>query len=421
MPEPAARAPRVRWLTDEFFPPEVGGTGVMAANLARGLAACGVETHVITRQTQPPVAARERIGNIEVRRIRPAGRLKGAGLRALPLLVYYLIELVMMLIVESARFDVIIISGMKIIPLAAVPVCRLLGKKCVIRVESPFEIVEPISAESLGTMGVIGRVLPRVLRKMQLLVLNRADAVIAISADMVGVLADCGLPPQRIAAIPNGIDLSRFKSLPEDQRASLRLAMGVAPGKTMVLYTGRLSRAKGVEMLLEVWREIVATRPDLVLVMVGSGRGSWDDCEDEVSAYVRRHSLGNNVLFAGQSERVHEYVQAADLFVSPSDYEGFGLAIVEALAGAVPVVSTAVGIAPQILQHNVNGFLCPPKNRLALAAALESALQQRERWAEIGQLGREAAQEYDLAHVSARYAALVHRLCGASTASVSTS
>jgi UDP-glucose:(heptosyl)LPS alpha-1,3-glucosyltransferase len=114
-------------------------------------------------------------------------------------------------------------------------------------------------------------------------------------------------------------------------------------------------------------------------------------------------------------------VQAADLFVSPSDYEGFGLAIVEALAGAVPVVSTAVGIAPQILQHNVNGFLCPPKNRLALAEALQSALQQRDRWAEIGQLGREAAQEYDLAHVSARYAALVHRLCGASTASVSTS
>src|SRR5258708_4429761 len=64
MPDPAARAPRVRWLTDEFFPPEVGGTGVMAANLAQGLAACDVETHVITRQTQPPAATRERIGRI---------------------------------------------------------------------------------------------------------------------------------------------------------------------------------------------------------------------------------------------------------------------------------------------------------------------------------------------------------------------
>jgi glycosyltransferase involved in cell wall biosynthesis len=399
-------------LTDEFFPPEVGGMGVIAASLARGLAACGVDTHVITRQTVPPVAARERIGRVEVRRIRPAGRLKGAGLRALPALVYYLIKLVVMLIVESARFDVIIISGMKIIPLAAVPVCRLMGKKCIIRVESPFEIVEPISAESLGTMGVIGRVLPRLLRSVQLFVLNRADAVIAISADMVGVLSGCGLPAERIVAIPNAIELARFKSLPDDQRAALRHGLGIGSDQTMVLYTGRLSRAKGVEMLLQVWRDLVAVQPHLLLVMVGSGRGSWDDCEDEVVAYVHRHSLQHNVVFAGQSERVHEYVQAADLFVSPSDYEGFGLAIVEALAGAVPVVSTAVGIAPQILEHNVNGFLCPPKDERALANTLELALQQRGRWPEIGRLGRAAAQEYDLPHVSARYAELVHRLCG---------
>lgn len=393
----------------------------MAANLAQGLAACDVETHVITRQTQPPAAARERIGRIEVRRIQPAGRLKGAGLRAVPALVYYLLRLVVMLIVESASFDVIIISGMKIIPLAAVPACRLMGKKCVIRVESPFEIVEPISAESLGTMGALGRVLPRALRKMQLLVLHRADAVIAISADMVEVLSGCGLPPGRIAPIPNAIDLSRFKSLPAEQRACLRLALGISPGRTMVLYTGRLSRAKGVEMLLDVWRDLVATRPDLMLVMVGSGRGSWDDCEDEVVAYVRTHALGDHVVLAGQSDRVHEYVQAADLFVSPSDYEGFGLAIVEALAGAVPVVSTAVGIAPQILQHNVNGFLCPPKNKRALADALELAVQQRDRWKEIGMLGRAAAQEFDLSRVSARYAHLVRRLCGRAPTSAAVS
>ncbi|MEP6546163.1 MAG: glycosyltransferase family 4 protein [Gammaproteobacteria bacterium] len=407
------RTPRVYWLTDEFYPPEIGGTGVMAANLAQGLAACGLETHVITRQTQPPCLSREAIGEVDVRRIRPAGRLKGAGWRALPAVLYYLVKLIVLLTLEARRFDVLMISGMKIIPLAAVPVCRLLGKKCVIRVESPFEIVEPISAESLGAMrGVLGRLLSRVLRRLQRAVLRRADAVIAISADMVTVLSGCGLPPARIVKITNAIDLVRFQPLPAEERAQLRLSLGIPPQATMVLYTGRLSRAKGVGMLIDVWRGLVATRPNLLLVLVGSGRGSWDDCEDEIVAAVRTHAIEKHVLLAGQSDRVQDYVQAADLFVSPSDYEGFGLALVEALAGGVPAVTTSVGVAPEILRHGVNGFLCPPKNPDALTAVLEEALAQRGRWPQIGRLGLEAVQEYDLPRVAARYCALVHELCG---------
>jgi glycosyltransferase involved in cell wall biosynthesis len=405
------RHPRIYWLTDEFYPPEIGGTGVIAANLAQGLARCGVETYVVTRQTRPPCARHERIADVDVRRIEPAGRLKGAGWRALPLLAFYLLKLVAMLIAEARRFDIIVISGMKIIPLAAVPVCRLLRKRCIIRVESPFEIVEPISAESLGSMsGVFGRLLSRLLRRIQTAALSRADAVIAISADMVQLLSDCGVAPARIVPIPNGIDLARFASLGERERDDLRRKLGIAADATMVLYTGRLSRAKGVRMLVETWRDLVAAHPGLLLVMVGSGRGSWDDCEAEIVEYIRSHSLQAKIVLAGQSDRVHEYVQAADLFVSPSDYEGFGLAVVEALAGAVPVVSTAVGVAPHILRHGVNGFLCLPKDKTALMDTLQFALSERQRWPQIGRLGREAAREYDLSHVSARYVALADQL-----------
>jgi glycosyltransferase involved in cell wall biosynthesis len=403
--------PRIYWLTDEFYPPEIGGTGVIAANLARGLAECGLEVHVITRQTQPPCAARELIGKVDLRRIEPAGRLKGAGWRAAPAVLRYLTTHMWLLLTERSSYDVVVISGMKIIPLAAVPMCRMLGKRCIVRVESPFEIVEPISTESLREMkGVLGRLLPRVLRWLQRAVLRRADAVIAISAGMIDVLRSCGLAPERIVSIPNAIDLSRFSPLPPQERTMLRERLGIPAPSTMVLYTGRLSRAKGVEMLIEVWEALVAAHPDLLLVMVGSGRGSWDDCEAEVVAQIDARGLGRSVVLAGQSDRVHDYVRAADLFVSPSDYEGFGLALVEALAGAVPVVTTSVGVAPQILREGVNGFLCPPKNKSALAAAFEAALSQRGRWPQIGRLGRDAVAEYDLPQISARYATLARDL-----------
>src|SRR5262249_29185825 len=108
----------------------------------------------------------------------------------------------------------------------------------------------------------------------------------------------------------------------------------------------------------------------------------------------------------GHSDRVHEYLQAADLYVSPSDYEGFGLTIVEALACALPVVTTAVGVATQIVRNDSNGFLCPPRNPQALREAIDCALHERHRWAEIGRLARESSAVFALPQVIDQYLAL---------------
>jgi hypothetical protein len=90
--------------------------------------------------------------------------MKGAGWRALPAMLAFIARLARALIADRGLYDLVVVSGMKTIPITVVPVCRLLGKKCVVRVESPFELVEPISAESLQMMnGFIGRFLSRVM------------------------------------------------------------------------------------------------------------------------------------------------------------------------------------------------------------------------------------------------------------------
>lgn len=407
----AVAAPRIYWLTSEFFPPETGGTGMLASRLTQGLAARGMDVRVATRQTQPASPADERVGGVLVRRVGAGGRMKGAGWRALPAMLGFIAGLARLLIRERGRYDLVVVSGMKTIPLTAVPVCKLLRKGCVVRLESPFELVEPISAESLHMMhGVIGRFLSRFLKALQIAALRRADRVVAISADIAGRLASFDVPAARIARIPNAVDLSRFEPPSPALRHALRERFGFRADQIIVLYVGRLSRAKGIMTLVEIWPWVVARYPKVHLVMVGSGKDSWDDCESAIVEEVREHALESSVTLAGHSTDVHSYLQASDLFVSPSDYEGFSLTLVEALGCALPVVTTAVGAAPEIIRHGENGFLCAPKSAEELRAALAAALDRQEEWPRIGRRARESAEAFGVPAVVENYLDLLNAL-----------
>jgi glycosyltransferase involved in cell wall biosynthesis len=404
-------SPRIYWLTTEFFPPETGGTGMIAARLAHGLGERGLGVQIITRQVLPPSARSESIGTIQVRRVDPPGRMKGAGWRAVPAMLSFIVRVAAILCVETRRYDIVMVSGMKTLPITAVPVSRLLGKRCVIRVESPFELVEPISAESLQMMhGMLGRCVSGLLRRMQQAVLQRATCVIAISQDIEERLGQFKHPPARIVRIPNAVDLSKFTPVAEEEKARLRDRLGYPAGRTIVLYVGRLSRAKGVMNLIEGWPELMRKFPSAHLVMVGSGKGSWDDCEADILEYLRVHRLESHITMAGHSDAVNEHLQAADLFVSPSDYEGFSLTLVEALGCAIPVVSTAVGAAPEFIRTGENGFLCEPRDRRSLSAALELALEQQERWPGIRRRARETAESFDVPRVVDQYVTLLRDL-----------
>jgi glycosyltransferase involved in cell wall biosynthesis len=412
----SAKPCRVIWITDEF-PPEHGGTGAIAYQLSNGLAQQGVAVQVITRQTVPPSPLEERCAAVSVRRLPPAGLLKGAGWRALPLLTGYVVRLARLLMREAQQFDLVIVSGMKIIPLAAVPVCCMLGKKTIVRIESPFEILQPISSESLSTMhGPAGRLLLQALRRLQAAVLRRATCVVAISSEITELLKRPELRHDRVVKIPNAVDVERFKPVSTPAKSTLRAQLGMPREKSVLVNVGRVTRSKGMLTLIAAWSEIVAHYDDVMLIVVGGGKGYWDDCEDEVIEYIRTHRLHEHVRLVGASDRVHEYLQAADLFVSSSEYEGFALTLVEALACALPVVTTAVGEAAYVVREGRTGFLCAAKDVRALRASLEAALERRAQWPAMGREARESVMQFDLTGVSARYAQLCCDLVGSSAA-----
>jgi glycosyltransferase involved in cell wall biosynthesis len=398
--------PRIYYLTEEFYPPQVGGVELMVSYLSHGLAAQGIPTQVITREPDLPSAAEETLGQVRVRRIRPGGLLKGLGWRALPAVLGYLGRLAFILLSEAGQYDVVIISGLKVIPLAAIPVTRLLGKRCIIRIESTFELAQPLSAESLRSMGIMGRWLQPMLPRVQRYVLNRADTVVAISREVEIMLLGLGVAPARIARIPNGIDLKRFRPAGAGEQLQLRNQLSIPAAATVMLYAGRLSKAKGIVRLVELWPDIIARHPNLYLLIVGSGAGSFDDCEAELANIIREHRLERHAAMAGATDRVEDYLRAADVFVYPSLYEGFGLGVIEALACGSIVAVTPVGVAGELIQHGANGFLFRPDDSAAILSAIDAALASKERWPAIRRQARTAAADFDLEAIVAQYAEL---------------
>ncbi len=247
---------------------------------------------------------------------------------------------------------------MKIIPLVAVPLCALMGKRCVVRVESSFEIREPVSAASLdGGADSASRDPDRALPDEGLM-LQLSDRVVVISEEILELLRE-GKGKISLARIPNAVDLERFKPVSGPERDELRARLNLPCDRTVIVFAGRLSRAKGIEMLVHAWPDLLARHPDLYLVIVGSGGGSFDDCEPDLRSFVKQRALEGSVHFAGMSSNVEEFLQAGDIFVFPSDYEGFSLGLVEALGSAIPSVVTSVGAAPQLIEHGQDEVSLP--------------------------------------------------------------
>jgi glycosyltransferase involved in cell wall biosynthesis len=171
-----------------------------------------------------------------------------------------------------------------------------------------------------------------------------------------------------------------------------------------------MARAKGVPLLIEAWPALLARHPELYLVLVGSGNRSFDDCEAQVKARVLELGLESQVAFFPETEAVVDYLQAADVWVFPTEYEGFSLALAEAMGCALTVVATSVGAAPQLIQHGRSGFLFPPLDQQALTQVLEVALAVRAQWPAIGAAAREAISQYDLDLIASRYAELCRSL-----------
>ena len=217
-----------------------------------------------------------------------------------------------------------------------------------------------------GARGSDIRVRDAISRRLTGKVVRRANRLLMVSEDL-GRLAvqDYGADATRVRVIPNGCDSATFHL---GDRASARHSLGVPPDAELVLYVGRLVAEKGLRELLEAMHLLAAQRPHLQLVMIGGG-----PMQDELRTLTAGND-GVRLMGALPPEAVAQWMVAADLITLPSYSEGHPNVLVEALACGRPVVATAVGGIPEVVDAAC-GVLIPSRDAAALAAGLTQVLE----------------------------------------------
>ena len=174
-----------------------------------------------------------------------------------------------------------------------------------------------------------------------------------------------GLPADKMVVIPRGVDLDAVVSTLDRDRARSRLfaELGVEGDPLVVLNVGRQTSQKGQRYLIEAMDDVWSSH-DAILVIAGqSGTNSA-----ELAAMVGDRAQAHIV---GARDDVPDLMAAADVFVFPSLFEGLGVSLLEAMAHSLPVVTTNVAPMNGIVTHRRTGILVPPRDAVAVAAAID--------------------------------------------------
>jgi glycosyltransferase involved in cell wall biosynthesis len=173
-----------------------------------------------------------------------------------------------------------------------------------------------------------------------------------------------GLDRRKMALIYRGLPGSTYR--PDAvRREATRAALGLAGQYPVLLNVGRLVPQKGQRYLIEAMPEVVKAHPQCRLLIAGEGF-----LESSLKDLAARLGVADRITFLGRRADVPDLLNAADIYVFPSLFEGFGVALLEAAAMGKPCIASGVGPMPEILDHGNAGLLVPSMDSKELSAAV---------------------------------------------------
>lgn len=236
--------------------------------------------------------------------------------------------------------------------------------------------------------------------------INQSDAVTAVSDFLRDDTYRHFHVNREIEVIPNFIDLARFF-----HRAKSHFEMAIAPdGERIITHVSNFRKVKRVDRVVEVFKGILEKIP-AKLILVGDGPE-----RQKVEQLCRELQLCDHIRFLGKQEAIEEILSVSDLFLMPSETESFGLAALEAMACQVPVVSSNAGGLPEVNLHGITGFLADFDDIHSMTAY---SLQVLESDATLAQFRANAliqAQKFNLDNILPIYEDLYKRTLAASSA-----
>ena len=221
--------------------------------------------------------------------------------------------------------------------------------------------------------------------------MEAADLITCVSKherDML--ISEIGIEHDNIKIIYNGINWEDWKDVPDPTLFKKKYSR---ISDKFVLFAGRLATNKGISDLITAMSNIDLKNVDLVLM--GADMGLGDDLEKEAkSRNVNMYRLGHV-----DDEIYRSALSAATLMVLPSEYEAFGIVLLEAAAAKTPVIGTRVGGIPEAMSDGQNGFLVEFSDSLKLSEKISYLLEDEKLCSEMGSKGREFSRGFSWASI----------------------
>lgn len=207
--------------------------------------------------------------------------------------------------------------------------------------------------------------------------LPKAHTVRVVSSRIESSLVVRGYPREKISVLPIFVDTEKFKKDSEfDLHDRYRF-------KTIVLMVSRIEREKNVAEAIEIFESVAADYSDAGLVIVGDG--------GEKAVLVKKvkgHGLSERIFFEPWQGDLIPYYKSADIFLSTSFYEGYGLTLIEAALCGLPIVTSDIGVVPEVIKNDVHALVCPVGDRSCFTKALGRLISDTELQNRLGEAGK---------------------------------
>ena len=369
--------PSVLMVVVQFPPLFVGGAEKMAETFAAEFRKQGMLYRIVTRC----YAANKQ-------RVREDLPVDVLSIPEIPMLgsLLYLMKLALYLFRHRQHYDVIYLGLPKYNVLVCTMFAALFGKRLVIKFESPTWERQDDKVHRIRCFGLF------------LFALRRADAVVVLNAQMHADLLRLGVAPGKALVIPNAVDTERFA--PAVDKAACKRIFRITEEK-VIIYLGRLIRAKGVFALMHAFSAIASRHQSVRLMLIGDGME-----RDALNLEARTLGIADRVTIQSTDDPA-PILACGDLFVLPSESEGVSCAMLEAMATGLCAIATPVGGNREVITENKTGVFVPVGDAEQLSETLHALLtndSERQRLATAGR--QHVCTAYSLRRLTLHYSEL---------------
>jgi glycosyltransferase involved in cell wall biosynthesis len=235
---------------------------------------------------------------------------------------------------------------------------------------------------------------------------NSKDGVNWVVASNKGTLPliQNTIDPSLVSVIYNGVDIEALEKVQPNR-------LDCKDTDVIIGRVSRLGRGQNIHMLVRAMVRIVQKYPHAKLIVVG-GTSRMPGAEDVLPELKKlAMSIRQNVIFTGEIDQPFDILKGFDIATCVSNHEGIPNSLLEAMACGKPVIGTNVGQIPELIDHEVNGFLIPPNNDDALLEALDRLIADHSLRQKFGQAGKLKVKDFfDIKKQSRRYADLYKTL-----------